>query len=222
MIDVHGRTPSAGIARSSDHAFAVFRDLCGMMQKRPRSDEYIRPDFGVLSRVVAPTGFIMNTSCSTPMRIMTHLHVAERLILDWANKLYVRHPLVIYHPEDSIRRKLVALVEKWHTVAEVQAISKLTLPQFLRAICEASRLPAARTAYDCFERVCQKGTPFHITDAHLLRPDHLSVVIDFAEGHNHRVVLSSTHRDVVSLIQDSGHHNEPHWSKFHFPNAAGL
>jgi hypothetical protein len=157
-----------------------------------------------------------------PLKISTNLHVGEELISIWASQSKVDSALVIYHPEDSVRKKLVTLVEKHHRLVVVQAVRKMNVPQFLRAICEAMHLSAARRAFDCFERIREKGGPFHITDAHLLRTDHLSVLIDFAEGYGHRVVLSSTHRDLVALIRDRRVDNGPHWSKFCFPNVAAM
>jgi len=118
----------------------------------------------------------MKTLSLGHLKISTNLHMGEGYISMWASESNAKKALVIYHPEDNVRKKLIALVEKHHKLVEVKAVKKLSLPQFLRAICEAMRLPPARTGYDCFQRIRMNGTPFHVSDAHLLCTDHLGAL----------------------------------------------
>src|SRR4051794_38302498 len=120
----------------------------------------------------------MDTSFLGFPKISTPLHVGAEMISAWASRPTVDDAMVIYHPDDNIRKKLVALVEQRHKLVEVRGIRKSTIAQFLRAICVAMRLHPARTGSDCFKRIRETGTPFHVSDAHLLCPDHLGVIAD--------------------------------------------
>lgn len=157
-----------------------------------------------------------------PLKISTRLHVGETMIGHWATSEHVDDVLAIYHPQPEIVNRLLTRVQEHHQLLTVNAVAKTSLPAFLRAICRALGLREPRTGYDCARLIEQSGTPIHIAHAHLLNVDHLSQLSSLAEGHGHRVVLSSTASELVSLICDRRDERGPHFTKFCFPNIADI